>query len=94
MLKLFNNIITCILYVMRVFCSVRSLKEPSGFLIFCFHVPVAERITFDVYVGIAYMASSLPQTLVIVFYSLFKVVIILFHSNRSQRISLGLAVVT
>ena len=53
MLKLFNNIITCTLYVMRVFRCVRLQKEPSGFLISCFHMLVAERITFDVDVGIA-----------------------------------------
>ena len=31
---------------------MRSQKEPSGFLISCQNVLVAERITFDVYMGI------------------------------------------
>ena len=38
---------------MRVFHCMRSQKEPTGFSISCFHMLVAEHITFDVYVGIA-----------------------------------------
>ena len=51
MLKLFNNFITCISCVTRVFHCVRSQKEQTSFLISCFHMLVAEHITFDVYAG-------------------------------------------
>ena len=59
---------------MRVFCCVRLQKEPGGFLISCFHVLVAGRITFDAYMGIAIhgflIAANSSDCLVFVYYSL------------------------
>ena len=92
MLKLFNNIITCFSYVTRVFHCMRLQMEPNGFFISCFHMLVAECITFDVY-----SRTWLPHSrklIVIVSYSYITIVIVLFCSNRSSIISLSLPVVT
>ena len=72
MLKLFNNFITWNSCVMRVFHCMRLQKEPTASSISCFHVLVAERITFDAYKGSAIhgflIAANSSNCLLFIYY--------------------------
>ena len=94
MLKLFNNLITCVSCVMRVFHCVRLQKEPTGSLISCFHVLVAEHITFDAYMKIATHGFLIAANSSSCLYSYITSSNSLFLSNRSQRMFLGIPIVT